>query len=71
MDKGLDGKFIHYGVREEDMSLIKGVCESMDIDYEWVMKILGRYHEKRVQSEFISDQEVEKLIKEALSEMGD
>ena len=27
MAKGLDGKFLHYGIRKEDLDLIRTLCE--------------------------------------------
>ena len=70
MPSGLDGRFIQFGIREEDISVIKGVCEKLDIDSEWVLGILKDYHEKRIRSEEVTDQEVEKIIKDALNELG-
>ncbi len=70
MLSGLDGKFIQFGIREEDISVIKGVCEKLDINHEWVLGILKDYHEKRIRSEEVTDQEVEKIIKDALNELG-
>ena len=71
MQSGLDGKFIQYGIREDDISVIKGVCEKLDIDSEQVLGILKSYHDKRIRSEEITDQEAEKIIKDALSELGE
>lgn len=70
MPSGLDGRFIQFGIREEDISVIKGICEKLDIDSEWVLSILKDYHEKRIRSEEVTDQEVEKIIKDAISELG-
>lgn len=70
MQSGLDGKFIQYGIREDDISVIKGVCEKLDIDSGWVLGILKSYHDKRIRSEEITDQEAEKIIKDALTELG-
>lgn len=36
MAKGLDNKFLHYGIRKEDMSLIEALCEKHELDFNWV-----------------------------------
>ena len=35
MAKGIDRIFLHYGVRQEDMTLIEQSCQENDIDVEW------------------------------------
>ena len=49
MAKGLDNKFLHYGIRKEDMSLIEALCERHELDFNWVSEeILRKYHAKKV-----------------------
>ena len=36
MAKGLDGKFLHYGIRKEDLDLIRTLCEKHEIDFDWM-----------------------------------
>lgn len=36
MAKGIDGVFLHYGVRKDDMELIAQACQDNDIDLEWL-----------------------------------
>ena len=36
MRKGIDSTFLHYGVRNEDMSLIEQACQDSDINTEWL-----------------------------------
>lgn len=28
MAKGLDNKFLHYGIRKEDLSMIEAICDA-------------------------------------------
>ena len=43
MAKGLDGKFLHYGIRKEDLDLIRTLCEKHEIEMndEDTEKIIG------------------------------
>ena len=48
MAKGLDGKFLHYGIRKEDLDLIRTLCEKHEIDFDWMSEeILRKYHAAR------------------------
>ena len=49
MAKGLDGKFLHYGIRKEDLDLIRTLCEKHEIDFDWMSEeILRKYHAAKV-----------------------
>lgn len=46
--KGLDGCFLQYGIRQEDMKIVERVCEQDDIDAEWLKEnILKAYQSKK------------------------
>lgn len=36
MRKGLDGKFINYGIRQDDLMLISTLCKKHQVDFEWI-----------------------------------
>lgn len=36
MQKGIDQKFVHYGIRKEDLALIEAICEKHEIDFDWL-----------------------------------
>ena len=36
MAKGLDAKSLHYGIRKEDLELIRTLCEKHEIDFDWM-----------------------------------
>ena len=36
MAQGLDHKFLHYGIREEDLTLIRSLCLAHEIDFDWL-----------------------------------
>lgn len=68
MAKGLDGKFLHYGIRLEDLELIRTLCEKHDIDFDWMSEeILRKYHAAKVERIEMNDEETEKIIAEAIA----
>ena len=49
MAKGLDQKFLHYGIRKEDLDLISTLCDKYGIDFDWMSEeILRKFHEWRI-----------------------
>lgn len=68
MAKGLDGKLLHYGIRREDLELIRTLCEKHDIDFDWMSEeILRKYHAAKVERIEMNDEETEKIIAEAIA----
>lgn len=68
MAKSLDGKFLHYGIRKEDLELIRTLCEKHDIDFDWMSEeILRKYHAAKVERIEMNDEETEKIIAEAIA----
>lgn len=68
MAKGLDGKFLHYGIRKEDLELIRTLCGKHDIDFDWMSEeILRKYHAAKVERIEMNDEETEKIIAEAIA----
>ena len=68
MAKGLDGKFLHYGIRKEDLELIRTLCEKHDIDFDWMSEeILRKYHAAKGERIEMNDEETEKIIAEAIA----
>lgn len=62
MAKGIDPKFVHYGIRKDDLSMIEAICEAEGIDFEWLSEdILKAYHAKKVDVIEMSDNETEDL----------
>ena len=69
-NKSLDGTFLHYGIRQDDMSDIEKLCESHELDFEWVKeKILKAYHEKRVDKIEMTQSDTESVIKKAIDNL--
>ena len=49
MAKGIDPKFVHYGIRKDDLAMIEAICATEDIDFDWLSEdILKAYHAKKV-----------------------
>lgn len=69
--KGLDGCFLQYGIRQEDMKIVERVCEQDSIDAEWMKEnILKAYQSKKNDKVPMSDSnEVIKLLKQALKKI--
>ena len=68
MAKGLDGKFLHYGIRQEDLELIKTLCQKHELDATWVSEaILKRYHAAKVDQNEVGEEEIERILSEAIA----
>ncbi len=68
MAKGLDGKFLNYGIRQEDLMLISTLCEKHGIDFEWLKEdILRKYHATRVEKLEMTDLDVQEIVNEAIA----
>ena len=67
MRKGIDSTFLHYEVRNEDMSLIEQACQDSDINTEWLKEqILKPYNEERNNQNFVEEKKLTKILKKAL-----
>lgn len=70
MAKGLDNKFLHYGIRKEDLSMIEAICDVEQIDFEWLSEeILKAYHAKKVDVIEIDDATTEDIIRAAIQKI--
>jgi len=70
MKKGVDGTFLHFGVRQEDMQVIEQACIDNGIDIEWMKQsILKPYHEERNNQNFVENKKLAKILKKALKEI--
>lgn len=68
--KGIDHKFVHYGIRREDLVLIEAICEKNNIDFEWLSEdILRAYHSKKVDVIEMSDMDTESIINSAIQKI--
>lgn len=70
MTKGIDPKFVHYGIRKDDLSMIEAICESDGIDFDWLSEeVLKPYHAKRVDMIEINDNDAEEIIRAAIQKI--
>ena len=68
MNKGLDAMFMNFGIRNEDMEIIKNICEEAQIDFDWFKDfILKEYHELKMKSEDLDSKSLQKILEKALS----
>ena len=62
MGKGLDGKFINYGIRQDDLMLISTLCEKHQVDFDWLKEeILRKFHAARVDKIEMSDADTQTI----------
>ena len=70
MASTIDSKFIHYGIRREDLSMIESICDAEQIDFEWLSEeILKAYHAKKVDVIEIDDAATEDIIRAAIQKI--
>ena len=70
MAKGIDQKFVHYGIRKDDLSMIEAICEAEGIEFEWLGEdILKAYHAKKVDVIEMSDNDTENIIRAAIQKI--
>ena len=70
MSKGLDTAFIHYGIRKEDMDIIKNLTVEQGLDFEWLQEnILKEFHNLKINNEDIDNKKIEKIIEKALNKI--
>ena len=68
MNKGLDGTFMHYGIRNEDMRIIQDICEKNEINFDWFKEnILREYHNLKMKNEEIDVKTLHRLLENALT----
>ena len=62
MGKGLDEKFINYGIRQDDLMLISTLCEKHQVDFDWLKEeILRKFHAARVDKIEMSDADTQTI----------
>ncbi len=70
MSKGIDQKFVHYGIRKDDLAMIESICMAEGIDPDWLSEeILKAYHAKRVDVIEMSDSDTEEIIRAAINKI--
>ena len=68
--KGIDQKFVHYGIRRDDLSMIEAICATDGIDFDWLSEeILKAYHAKKVDVIEIDNVTTENIIREAIQKI--
>lgn len=70
MSKSIDQKFVHYGIRKDDLSMIEAICDAEGIDFDWLSEeILKSYHAKKVDVIEIDDASTEEIIRGAIQKI--
>lgn len=70
MAKGLDSKFLHYGIRKDDLAMIQAICDAEHIDFDWLSEeILKVYHAKKVEKIELDDATAEDIIRAAIQKI--
>ncbi len=69
-NKGIDQKFVHYGIRRDDLLMIEAICDAEQIDFDWLSEeILKAYHAKKVDAIEIDDATTEDIIRAAIQKI--
>lgn len=70
MAKGIDPKFVHYGIRKDDLATIEAICTAENIDFDWLSEdILKAYHAKKVDVIEMSNSNTEEIIRNAIQKV--
>ena len=70
MAEGLDNNFVNYGIRRDDLIIIQALCQSENINFEWLKEdILKEYHKRKVTNIDITDADTEAIINKALQDI--
>jgi len=70
MSKGIDPKFVHYGIRKDDLAMIEAICDAEWVDFDWLSEeILKVYHTKKVDTIEMSDSDTEDVIRKAIQKI--
>lgn len=68
--RGIDNKFVHFGIRKDDLAMIETICEQEGIDFDWLSEeILKTYHAKKVDVIEIADSDTEEIIRAAIQKI--
>lgn len=68
--EGLDNNFVNYGIRRDDLRTIEALCQTEQIDFDWLKEdVLKEYHKRRVTDIELSDGDTENVINKALNEI--
>ena len=71
MRKGIDSKFLHFDIRQEDLNIIEAICEKNEIDFSWLSEeILKAYHARKVDVIEMDDVETEQIIRTAVQNIN-
>jgi hypothetical protein len=66
----LDGHFLNYGIRKEDIDVIRTLAQRHKLDDDWVVEeVLKEYHEIKNKELDVDDTSVEKVIEKALKKI--
>ncbi len=70
MVKGIDSKFVHFGIRRDDLAMIQELSYAEGIDFDWLSEeVLKAYHAKRVDMIEMSDGDTEEIIRSAIQKI--
>ena len=71
MKKGIDSKFLHFGIRQEDLNIIEAICEKNESDVSSLSEeILKPYHARKVDVIEMDDVETEQIIRTAIQNIN-
>lgn len=70
MAKGLDSRFLHYGIRASDMRIIDSLCRESEIDPDWFKdELLKVYHEEKMKKQELDEKVLRRILTRALNRL--
>ena len=70
MAKGIDPKFVHFGIRKDDLAMIEAICAVEGVDFDWISEdILKAYHAKKDDVIEMSDNDTVDIIRNAIQKI--
>lgn len=70
MAKGIDSKFLHYGIRARDMNIIDALCREAEIDPDWFKEyVLKAYHEEKMKKQEVDDKALKRIVNRSLNQL--
>ena len=68
--KGIDQKFVHYGIRRYDLSMIEAICDAEGIDFDWLSEEIPQsLSRQKVNVIEIDDATTEEIIRAAIQKI--
>ncbi|MCC5946643.1 MAG: hypothetical protein JJT94_17055 [Bernardetiaceae bacterium] len=69
--QGIDRTFLQFGIRTDDMQIIKDIAAEHEVNFEWLQNLLEDFYSKKVKNQNLEDKHIEKIVTKALKKLPD